>query len=76
MATMGSNGCCHVDDVCDECFERAFRLRQWNTESLQRDFTVLGFAAPYVIVRRKLDDKLGSLTFTHSPRVYFNWQED
>lgn len=67
---------CSADDVCDDCFEREFAKRRYDTESLQRNFTVIAFQAPYVIVRRKLDDKLGSLEFEHSPRVYFNWQED
>ena len=47
----------------------------WDTEELQRDFTVLGFQAPYVVVIRKSDGKKGSLQFTHSPRLYFGWRE-
>ena len=43
----------------------------WDTEQLTADFEVLGFLAPYVIVRR-LGQK-GSLEFTHSPRYYFNF---
>lgn len=50
--------------------------RVWNTEELQRDFTVKGFLAPYVVVERKADGKVGSLTFTHSPRFYYGFQED
>jgi hypothetical protein len=48
----------------------------WTTEDLARDFTVQGFAAPFVIVTRKSDGKRGTLEFMHSPRVYFNWEED
>jgi hypothetical protein len=48
----------------------------WTPEELQRDFDVMGFAAPFVVVRRKSDGKTGSLEFTHHPRVYFGWQED
>jgi hypothetical protein len=29
-----------------------------------------------VVVKRKSDGKKGSLEFTHSPRVYFNFVED
>lgn len=47
----------------------------WTTAELQEDFEVLAFEAPFVIARRKLDGKLGSLEFTHSPRVYFGWRE-
>lgn len=47
---------------------------RWDTAELQRDFEVLGFVAPYVVVRRRSDGELGSLEFTHSPRVYFAWR--
>jgi len=45
----------------------------WNTQELQEDFSVLGFAAPLVIVRRKSDGIKGSLLFQHSPRYYFSF---
>ena len=48
---------------------------RWDTQQLQADFEVLAFLAPFVEVRRKSDGKLGSLEFTHSPRVYFGWRE-
>ena len=48
----------------------------WTTETLQRDFTVLGFLAPFVVVVRKVDGVKGSLLFQHRPRVYFGWTED
>ena len=48
----------------------------WDTEGLGQNFQVLGFLAPYVVVKRKSDGKKGSLEFIHSPRAYFNWQED
>lgn len=48
----------------------------WSTDDLRRDFEVLGFLAPFVIVRRKVDGVKGCLEFNHSPRVYFNWVED
>lgn len=46
----------------------------WNTAELQRDFTVVGFQAPFVLVTRKSDGVKGTLEFTHSPRVYFDFQ--
>jgi hypothetical protein len=49
---------------------------RWDTEALRRDFTVHGFAAPFVIVTRKADGVKGTLEFTHSPRLYFNFVED
>jgi hypothetical protein len=48
----------------------------WDRQGLKQDFTVLGFLAPYVMVREKATGKKGSLEFIHSPRFYFNWQED
>jgi hypothetical protein len=48
----------------------------WGTKSLQEDFEVLGFGAPFVAVRRKSDGKTGTLEFRHRPRVYFDFRED
>lgn len=48
----------------------------WTTDELTGDFEVIGFAAPYVVVRRRSDGAVGSLEFTHSPRVYFGWRAD
>jgi len=48
----------------------------WDTKEISIDFEVLGFMAPYVVVRRKSDGKKGSLEFQHSPRFYFNFRED
>ncbi len=48
----------------------------WNTEELGRDFEVLGFLAPLVVVRRKADGRKGSLEFQHRPRLYFNFVLD
>jgi hypothetical protein len=48
----------------------------WNTEELSRDFEVKGFMAPFVVVKRKADGKMGSLMFQHAPRYYFSFTED
>ena len=48
----------------------------WDTEALQRDFKVVGFQAPYVVVQRRSDGVKGSLQFNHNPRIYFGFQED
>jgi hypothetical protein len=48
----------------------------WDTAELQQDFDVLGFMAPYVVVRRCSDGVKGSLEFQHNPRFYFNWQPE
>jgi len=48
---------------------------EWTTDELTRDFEVVGFQAPFVVVKRRIDNKKGSLEFTHSPRKYFNFVE-
>jgi len=48
----------------------------WDTSELANDFEVLDFAAPFVVVRRKADGKLGSLMFQHHARYYFAFHED
>jgi len=50
--------------------------RVWDLRDLAADFIVVGFAAPYVVVRRKADGVVGSLEFQHEPRFYFEWKED
>ena len=46
----------------------------WNTRELAHDFIIVGFAAPLVIVRRKVDGVRGSLEFQNQPRFYFSFQ--
>jgi hypothetical protein len=46
----------------------------WDTQQLSKDFTVEGFLAPYVIVRRRSDGQRGSLMFQHNPRFYFSFE--
>lgn len=48
----------------------------WDTEQLGRDFDVIGFMAPFIVVQRKSDGRKGSLMFQHDPRFYFNFKED
>lgn len=45
----------------------------WSTDELSRDFEVLGFMAPVVVVRRRSDGQKGSLMFQHNPRFYFSF---
>lgn len=51
----------------------AERGQIWSTDELCRDFDVVGFAAPVVVVRRKADGVRGSLLFQHDPRFYFGF---
>ncbi len=48
----------------------------WDTRELARDFIVVGFLAPYLVVERKSDGVKGSLEFQATPRFYFNFVAD
>ncbi len=48
----------------------------WDTRQLARDFEVIGFLAPLVVVRRRSDGVKGSLEFQHRPRFYFAFVPD
>ena len=50
--------------------------RVWDTQQLVEEFEVIGFAAPFVVVRRRADKMRGSLEFQHDPRYYYKWTED
>ena len=50
--------------------------RRWTTGEMTREFEVIGFAAPFVVVRRRSDGQVGTLEFTHSPRTYFGFVPD
>jgi hypothetical protein len=51
---------------------------QWNTQQLQEDFEVLGFSMGFVVVKRKSDGAVGSMTFERvgDQRIYSGWVED
>jgi hypothetical protein len=46
------------------------------TDEMRELYEVVGFQAPYVVVRRKADGQLGSLQFDHQPRRYYGWVSD
>jgi hypothetical protein len=48
----------------------------WDAVQLSAEFEVIGFMAPYVVVRRKSDGRKGSFEFQHLPRLYFNFVLD
>ena len=48
----------------------------WDTSELSKDFSVLGFLSPIVVVEKKSGHVKGSLEFQHDPRFYFNYVED
>ena len=49
--------------------------RVWDTEELRADFTVTGFAAPFVLARNNKTGESGSLMFQARPRFYWGWDE-
>ena len=48
----------------------------WDTQELGRDYEVIGFLAPLVMVRRRSDGIVGSLMFQHEPRFYFGFSPE
>jgi hypothetical protein len=46
---------------------------RWDTDQVRELFEVHSFLAPFVFVTRKKDGVKGTLTFTHSPRWYFDF---
>ena len=72
------NGAVESDD---KATERA-RLEEiygqgkvFDTDQVREQFEVLSFMAPFVMVRRKSDNKRGTMEFQHNPRFYFNFVE-
>ena len=49
--------------------------RVWDTAEMQKEFEVLGFMAPLVVVKRTEDDVRGALEFQHTPRFYYSFTE-
>jgi hypothetical protein len=45
----------------------------WDTPGAVGLFEFISFAAPFVLVRRRVDGVEGTLEFTHNPRRYFNF---
>lgn len=54
--------------------KKAVEGQEWDLQALQQEFEVIQFAAPVVIVRRKSDNKLGTVFFRHHPRIYFDFK--
>jgi len=71
------NSTVESDDVIAERQRlEAQRGQIWDATQLAEDFDVLGFMAPYAVVRRRSDGRKGSLEFQHQPRFYFNFVLD
>lgn len=75
--SMEINSTVESDDVNAERQRLEDRYGQiWDAAQLAKDFDVLGFLAPYVVVGRRSDERKGSLEFQHLPRFYFNFVLD
>lgn len=48
----------------------------WDSTELAETFEVIGFGAPFCVVRRKADGVKGSVEFQHRPRFYYNFIKD
>ena len=59
-----------------ESLEAAYGKDIWDTRELGAAFDVLGFMAPFCVVRRKADGVKGTVEFQHFPRYYFSFTED
>lgn len=46
----------------------------WDSDQMQEEFIVKGFAAPAVMVMRKSDKIQGFLMFQHAPRFYWGFK--
>ena len=48
----------------------------YDTSEMTAKFRIKHFLAPFVVVERLIDNKLGTLEFQHEPRFYYGWQPD
>lgn len=48
----------------------------WNTDELKATFDVVGFCAPFCVVKRKADGVMGTVEFQHNPRLYYSFVKD
>ena len=46
----------------------------YDSDEIREHFEVLSFAAPFMVVRRKVDGAKGSLMFQHRPRFYWGFE--
>ena len=48
----------------------------WTTDELTKEFSVVGFMAPFCVVVRRADGVRGSVEFQHNPRYFFSFQPE
>ena len=59
------------DKISQSVGEKVFRIEK--QKELTKEFEVLGFLAPFVMVRERSTGRKGSLLFQHWPRFYFDF---
>ncbi len=45
----------------------------WDLAAFEKDFEVIDYAAPFVVVIRRSDQLKGTLEYLSWPRTYFGW---
>jgi hypothetical protein len=48
----------------------------WDSAQIRVEFEIVGFMAPFVVVKVRATGEVGSLEFQHDPRFYFNYVAD
>lgn len=48
----------------------------WTLAQLREEYEIIGFMAPFVVVKNRKTGEKGSMEFVHMPRFYFNYQAD
>lgn len=59
-----------------EALEAKYGCRMYDKDELCAEFDVLSFRAPMIVVRRRSDGVVGTMTFQHLPRFYWGFEED
>lgn len=62
-------------ESCERAALEARYGQVWDTRELARNFIVIGFMSPYVVVQRKDTGEKGSLEFQPSPRYYHSFKK-
>lgn len=68
-----------VEEINSERLERESLEEKygmvWNTQQLSMEFEVMSFMAPFAMVKHRVTNAVGLLTFQHDPRYYFDFQK-
>jgi hypothetical protein len=48
----------------------------WDEQQLRSKFEILGYRNPFIVVRRKVDQLIGTMVFQNAPRFYWGFDPD